>query len=56
MAISQAQVEAMDDKEAGAYAKFGPTGATDQGYRYSCLKVFYRYTHNNYLISIDHVY
>ena len=37
MAISQAQVEAMDDKEAGAYAKFGPTGATDQGYRYSSL-------------------
>ena len=39
MAISQAQVKAMDGDEAGAYAKFGPTGATDQDYRYSSLKV-----------------
>lgn len=44
MPISQAQVETTDDKEAGAYAKFGPTGATDQDYRYSSLKVFYQYT------------
>jgi hypothetical protein len=40
IAVSQAQIEAMDDKEAGGYAKFGPTGATVQDYRYSGLKVF----------------
>ena len=30
----------MDGDEAGAYAKFGPTGATDQKYLYGNLKVF----------------
>ena len=40
MAVSQAQVVNMDGNEAGAYAKFGPTGATDQDYRYGNPKVF----------------
>ena len=30
----------MDGDEAGAYAKFGPTGATDHNYQYGNLKVF----------------
>ena len=43
MAISQAQAKAMDGDEAGVYARFGPTGATDQSenYCYSSLKVLY---------------
>ena len=49
MDTSQLQVEAMEGAEAGTYAKFGPTGATDQDYHYSSLKV-----HKNY--SVDHVY
>ena len=50
MATSQAQVKAMDGDEAGAYAKFGPTGATDQDYHYSSLKVLLM------VLYIDQVY
>ena len=40
MAVTQAQVTTMEFDEAGAYAKFGPTGATKPESRYSSLNVF----------------
>ena len=40
MTVCEAHVMSMDGDEAGAYAKFGPTGATDHNYRYGNLKVF----------------
>ena len=40
MPVSQAHGVIMDCDEAGAYAKFGPPGATDQKYLYGNLKVF----------------
>ena len=39
IAATQAQIMTMEVGEAGAYAKFGPIGASEQGSRYSSLKV-----------------